>query len=497
LNDDGTARGPFGVLGAGVIGAGWAARALARGYEVVAYDPAPGAEERLRAAVGRAWPSIRKLGLYPGADPSRITVVDSVGDVASSASFVQESVPEILEAKRDVLLAADEMAPPHVILASSTSGLLPTAIQKGMRHPERLVVGHPFNPVYLLPLVEVVGGSATSTEALDQAEATYRDLDMHPLRVRHEIDGFLSDRLQESLWREILHLVADGVATTGELDDAITYGPGLRWAIMGTNLTYHLAGGDGGMRHMLEQFGPALEWPWSKLVAPPLTDALVESMVEGTEAQAAGRSIEGLERLRDDALVAVMYALRESRLGAGEVVNVREARSLGQAAPVRWSPGDIPAAPLELYRCRVAPDWVDYNDHMTESAYLLAFGWASDAMFRYIGIDESYRAAGGSFYTVESHIRYYREASTGEALRFTTQLLGHDRKRLHIFHRMFRGDGDELLSTNEQMLVHVDMAAARSSPTGDGPTSVLDRVWDVHAHLPVPDEAVMSLAVAT
>jgi len=495
---DGAVPGPFGILGAGVIGAGWAARALARGYDVVAYDPAPGAEERLRAAVDRAWPSIRKLGLYPGAEPSRMTFVDSVRDVASSASFVQESVPEIIEAKRDVLLAADEVAPPDVILASSTSGLLPTALQEGMRHPERLVVGHPFNPVYLLPLVEVVGGKATSARTLDEVEATYRDLDMHPLRVRHEIDGFLSDRLQESLWREILHLVADGVATTGELDDAITYGPGLRWAIMGTNLTYHLAGGEGGMRHMLEQFGPALEWPWSKLVAPPLTDALVASMVEGTEVQAAGRSIETLERLRDDALVAVMYALRESRLGAGEIVNAREARSLGRAAPVRWSPGDTPPArPLDLYRCRVAPDWVDYNDHMTESAYLLAFGWASDALFRYIGIDESYRAAGGSFYTVESHIRYYREASTGEPLRFTTQLLGHDRKRLHIFHRMFRGDGDELLSTNEQMLVHVDMAAGRSSPTEEGPKTVLDRVWEGHANLPVPDESVMSLAATT
>jgi carnitine 3-dehydrogenase len=497
LNDDGAVSGPFGILGAGVIGAGWAVRALARGYEVLAFDPAPGARERLTAGVERAWPSIRKLGLYPGADPSRITFVRSVDDVASSASFVQESVPENLEAKREVLLAADAVAPSHVVIASSTSGLLPTAMQEGMRHPERLVVGHPFNPVYLLPLVEVVGGAATSTGALDEAEETYRDLDMRPLRVRHEVDGFLSDRLQESLWREILHLVADGVATTGELDDAITYGPGLRWAIMGTNLTYHLAGGEGGMRHMLEQFGPALEWPWSKLVAPPLTDTLVESMVDGTEAQAAGRSIETLERQRDDALVAVMYALRETRLGAGEIVNAREARSLGHAAPVRWSPGDTPASPLELYRCRVAPDWVDYNDHMTESAYLLAFGWASDALFRYIGIDESYRAAGGSFYTVESHIRYFHEASTGEPLRFTTQLLGHDRKRLHVFHSMFRGDGDELLSTNEQMLVHVDMAAGRSSPTGDGPGGVLDQIWKEHAHLPLPDGVVMSTSATT
>ncbi len=316
---------------------------------------------------------------------------------------------------------------------------------------------------------------------------------MHPLRVRNEIDGFLSDRLMEAMWRETLHLVADGVATTGELDDAITYGPGLRWALMGTNLTFHLAGGDGGMRRMLEQFGPALEWPWSKLTAPELTDELVDSMVEGTSEQAGGRTVEELERLRDQALVAVMYALRESRLGAGEIVNVRESRSLGQASPARWVPGDASASPLELYRCRVAPDWVDYNDHMTESAYLLAFGWASDALFRYIGIDEAYRASGSSFYTVESHIKYHREASTGAPLRFSTQLLGHDAKRLHIYHSMFDADTDELLSTNEQMLVHVDMALGRSSPTLEEPSRALDAIWVAHERMTAPDDRVMSL----
>ena len=485
--------GPFGILGGGVIGAGWATRALARGYEVVVFDPQPGATDRICSAIDRAWPSVRKLGLYPEADPTRITFVDSVDEVASSAAFLQESVPEILDVKRQVLGAADAIAPAEVVIASSTSGLLPSALQAGMRCPERLVVGHPFNPVYLLPLVEVVGGADTSGATLEAAEACYRDLDMYPLRVRNEIDGFLSDRLMEAMWRETLHLVADGVATTGELDDAITYGPGLRWALMGTNLTFHLAGGEGGMRRMLEQFGPALEWPWSKLTAPELTAELIDSMVEGTSAQAAGRSIEELERLRDQALVAVMYALRESKLAAGEIVNLRESRSLGQGAPQRWEPGEEPATPLELYRCRVAPDWVDYNDHMTESAYLLAFGWASDAVFRYIGIDEGYRAAGGSFYTVESHIRYFREASTGEPLRFTTQLLGHDAKRLHIFHSMFHSDSDELLSTNEQMLVHVHKAEGRSSPTLEWPRRVLDRIWEAHGRVPAPADVVMSL----
>ncbi len=487
--------GPFGVVGGGVIGSGWAARALGRGYEVVAHDPAPGAEERMLAAVERAWPALRKLGLYPGADATALTFVDSPEAVGAQCAFVQEAVPEDMDIKRRIIGQIDAAAPVSTVIASSTSGLLPTEMQRDMAHPQRLVVGHPFNPVYILPLVETVAGQQTSSEAMDTAEAVYRDLDMHPLRVRNEIEGFLSDRLQEAMWREILHLVADGVATTGELDDAIMYGPGLRWALMGTNLTFHLAGGEQGMRHMLEQFGPALEWPWTKLVAPPLTDELIDRMVSGTEDQAAGRSITELEDLRDNALVSVMYALRESRIASGQIVNRREGRSVGQSAPVRWDKNTVPECPLSLYRARVIPDWVDYNDHMTESAYLLAFGWASDAFFRYIGIDEAYRSAGHSFYTVESHLVYHQEVSTGEPLRFTTQLLGHDHKRLHFFHSMFHAESGDLLCTNEQILVHVDMERGKSQPTLSGPKTILDEVWKEHGKAPRPNRAVMSIQV--
>ncbi len=483
----------FGVVGTGVIGAGWAARALGRGWDVVAHDPAPGAEDRLREAITRAWPSVRKLGLYPGADPERVTFMSSVDEVASTAGFIQESAPEVLDLKRAILTAIDAAAPETTVIASSTSGLLPSDLQHGLGHPGRLVVGHPFNPVYLLPLVEVVGGAQTERSTIEAAVDVYADLDMHPLLVRNEVPGFLADRLLEALWREILHLVADGVATTGEIDQAITYGPGLRWSAMGTNLIYHLAGGEQGMGHMLEQFGPALEWPWTKLVAPPLTDELIDRLVEGTAEQAAGRSIAELERLRDDYLVAVMYALRESKIGAGEVLSRREGRTSDRIAPSRWVPGGDVPRPLPLYACRVAPDWVDYNDHMTESAYLLAFGWASDALFRYIGIDESYRAGGHSFFTVESHLVYRQEVSTGEPLRFTTQLLGHDHKRLHIFHTMYHGDTGYLLCTNEQILLHVDMTANKTTPTPAGPKTALDAIWVEHSQMDRPERAVMSL----
>ena len=298
-----------GLIGTGVIGAGWAARCLAHGLDVVAWDPSPDAEARLRAKVENAWPALARQGLVPGADVARLRCVPTVEAAVRDADFIQESAPEDEDLKRGLLASVDAAARPGVLIASSSSGLLPTRFQAACAEPGRVLVGHPFNPVYLLPLVEVLGGDATDPAALDFATAFYRRIGMRPLRVRTEIPGYISDRLQEALWREILHMVAEGVASTEELDDAIRFGPGLRWSFMGTCLIFHMAGGDAGMRHMLKQFGPALKLPWTKLEAPELTDELIDRMVEGTLAQAAGRSVADLERYRDDALVSVMETL--------------------------------------------------------------------------------------------------------------------------------------------------------------------------------------------
>ena len=489
-----TAR-TIGLVGTGVIGAGWAVRVLARGHDVVAWDPAGGAETRLRAAIERAWPSATRLGLFPGADPARLRWAASLEEVAARADWVQESAPENEPLKRSLLRRLDGAAEPATVIASSSSGLLPSRLADGLDHPERLLIGHPFNPVYLLPLVEVVPGEATAAETVAAAMAHYDDLVMHPLLVRNEVEGYLSDRLQEALWRENLHLVNDGVATTAELDDSIVYGPGLRWAAMGTNLTFHLAGGEGGMRHMLGQFGPALKLPWTGLEAPELSGELIEAMAAGCDDQAGGRSIAELERQRDDGLLAVMRALRPSGIGAGRLVAEREARILAagasEAAP--WTPGTGIEAPLALYSAVVEPDWVDYNGHMTEWAFLTVFGWASDALFRYVGIDEAYRNGGHSYYTVETHLNHRREASLGEPLRVTTQVLGSDAKRLHIFHTMYR-DG-EMLCTGEQMLVHVDTAAGRSAPLLPGPAAAVAAVTAAHASMPVPPQAGGCMAI--
>jgi carnitine 3-dehydrogenase len=299
------------LVGTGVIGSGWAARCLARGLDVVATDPGPGAEQRMRAIVDSAWPSLQRVGLAPGANQDRLAFVPDLGEAVAHADFVQESAPEREALKKKLHAEIDAIAPASVVVASSSSGLLPTKIQADCRYPERVVVGHPFNPVYLLPLVEVVGGAHTAPETVWRTMRFYRSIGMRPLRVRKEIEGYLSDRLQEALWRENLHLIADGVATTRELDDAIAYGPGLRWALMGVNLAFHLAGGQDGMPAMLKQFGPALKLPWTKLESPELTEEVVRRLVEGTAEQAAGRSIPELERRRDEFLVRLLELVSE------------------------------------------------------------------------------------------------------------------------------------------------------------------------------------------
>lgn len=299
----------FAAIGAGVIGSGWVARALAHDLDVIAWDPAPDAERQLRANVANAWPALERVGLKPGADPARLRFVKTIEDCVADADFIQESAPEREALKLELHEQISRAARPGAIIASSTSGLLPSDFYARASQPERCVVGHPFNPVYLLPLVEVLGGARSAAAAVDAAMQIYTGLGMRPLRVRKEVPGFIADRLLEALWREALHLVDEGVATTGEIDDAIRFGAGIRWSFMGTFLTYTLAGGEAGMRHFMQQFGPALELPWTKLVAPPLTEALIDRVVEGTSQQQGQRSIKALERYRDECITEVLAAV--------------------------------------------------------------------------------------------------------------------------------------------------------------------------------------------
>ncbi|MEM7275774.1 MAG: 3-hydroxyacyl-CoA dehydrogenase NAD-binding domain-containing protein, partial [Actinomycetota bacterium] len=272
------------VVGCGVIGAAWAARLHLSGVDVTAADPSPGAADLIAGVVDRAVAAWDELGL-PTDRRGALTVTADVATAVAGVPFVQESVPERPEVKAAVLAAIEAAAPADAVIASSTSGLRPSMLQGTMTRPERLVVGHPFNPVYLLPLVEVVGGEATDPAVIDRAMGYYTGLGMHPLHVRVEIDAFIADRLLEAVWREALWLIKDDVATTAQIDQAITHGFGLRWAQMGLFETYRLGGGAGGMTQFLNQFAPALQWPWSKLTdVPDLDDALIAKIVQQSDA---------------------------------------------------------------------------------------------------------------------------------------------------------------------------------------------------------------------
>ena len=315
-------------IGGGVIGGGWAARFALNGIDVAICDPDPDAERKAGAMLDNAERAFARLFGDDRPAPGALRFAGSVAEAVDGAGFVQESVPERLDLKRAVLAEIDAAAPASTVIASSTSGLLPSDMQSGLEHPGRLLVGHPFNPVYLLPLVELVAGRDTLTAAVERAAEIYASLGMKPVVVRKEIDAFIGDRLQEALWREALWLVRDGVATVEEIDDVIRMSFGLRWAQMGVFQTYRLAGGEAGMRHFLEQFGPCLAWPWSKLTdVPELDDALIGAIADQSDAQAASLSVRELERLRDDNLIAIMETLErsgETGWGAGAVL--KEAR---------------------------------------------------------------------------------------------------------------------------------------------------------------------------
>src|SRR5579859_3270520 len=414
-----------GLLGGGVIGGGWAARFLLNGVDVRIYDPDPAASERIDEMLGNARHAYRRLTLAPLPPEGALTYASSVAEAVDGADLIQESAPERLELKQRLLADASRAARPDAIVCSSTSGLLPSLLQSQMVRPERLIVGHPFNPVYLLPLVELCGGSATAPETVGRAVAAYQAVGMRPVIVATEIDGFVADRLLEALWREALWLVHDDVATVEEIDDAIRYGAGLRWAFMGTFLTYRIAGGRDGMRHFVEQFGPTLSAPWSKLVdVPELSDEFVEKLAAQSDAQARGQTISQLEQQRDDCLVTLLQGLRAHGVGAGETLAAWERDLARSVAPRAHSNDAATVAPLELFASEVEPEWIDYNGHVTESRYLELFALATDQLLLHIGLDDDYRAATGSYYTVETHICHLRELFAGDRVHVTTQLLG-------------------------------------------------------------------------
>ncbi len=471
------------IVGGGVIGAGWAARFLLNGWDVAVFDPDPETGRKVGEVLANArlaLPGLSDVALPPEGE---IAFPASVDEAVAGATWIQESVPERLDAKRDALARISRCADATAVIASSTSGFRPSEVAADACNAGQVMVCHPFNPVYLLPLVEVVSHDRTDPDLVRKAVGMLDSLGMKALIVRTEIDAHLADRFLEAVWREALWLIRDGVATTAEIDDAIRLGFGLRWAQMGLFETYRIAGGEAGMEHFIAQFGPCLDLPWSRLTdVPEMTPALARRIADQSDSQSVGLGVRELERIRDRNLVAILRALKGQDWGAGAVLNAHDASRM---PPV---PAVDAAQPIETVERSVPLDWTDYNGHMNEARYLQVFSDATDRFMEVIGCDQAYVASTGSYFTVETHIRHLDEVHAGSRIRVrTTCLLGESRK-MHLFHEM-QDTGGRLLATGEHLLLHVDMKSRRAGPAAAEVEAELRRIARGHARRGWPEGA--------
>ncbi len=469
------------VIGGGVIGGGWAARFLLNGWDVMLYDPDLQAERKMAEVLANARHALPML--YDTAMPTegRLRHVKAIGEAVRDADFIVESVPERLDLKHRVFAEIEAVARPDTVIGSSTSGFKPSQLQEGAKNPGRILVTHPFNPVYLLPVIEVVPSPVNSPEAVETTKEILTSLGLHPLHVRKEIDAHIADRFLEAVWREALWLIKDGIATTQEIDDVIRYGFGLRWAQMGLFETYRIAGGEAGMRNFIEQFGPCLSWPWTKLMdVPELTDELVNQIADQSDAQSGALSIRELERLRDNNLVAIMRALKGQDAAAGALLNTHQKM---MTPPLKSGDG-----PITVLRRVIPIDWTDYNGHMNESRYGQIYSDAADEIMKLVGADADYIASGLSYFTVDIRIRFLTEALAGDAIYVESRVLEGQGKKLRIYSEMFREDGT-LLSSGEQLLIHVSLETRHACEPADAVRDKVETLATAHANLPRPEAA--------
>ena len=472
------------IIGGGVIGGGWAARFLLAGWDVIIYDLDPQAERKIAEVMVNARASAPFL--INGALPveGQLSFASRLEDAVRDARWIQESVPERVDIKQSVYAAIQGACRSDALIGSSTSGFTPTELQDGAVNPAQILVTHPYNPVYLLPLVELVASQATSDAQLETAKQILSSIAMKPVHIKGEIAAHVGDRLLEAVWREALWLVNDDIATTDVIDDIITHSFGLRWAQMGLFETYRVAGGEAGMHHFITQFGPALVWPWTKLMdVPELTDELIDKIASQSDAQSGAHSIRELEAIRDKNLIAFLRALKSHDWAAGAFLNDLEAKRADGASALGTAQA---GAPLRLHQGRVMPEWIDYNGHMTEFRYGQVFSDATDEVIKAGGMDEAYLARGFSFYTVETHIRYLGEMALGDEFSVTSQILSYDGKKLHLCHEMMNAAG-ELVSTGEHMLLHVDTTKGASAPAVSPVAETLAALAQAQAALVMPD----------
>lgn len=474
------------LIGGGVIGGGWAARFALNGWQVNLFDPDPQAARKLGEVMANARASLPLLADKPLPEEGQLVICDSLEQAVKEAVWIQESIPERLGLKQAVFADIQGFCSKQAIIASSTSGFRPAQLRDGAVFPDQIIVAHPYNPVYLLPAVELVGGVDNSF--IQKAEQILTKLGMKPVTLRQEIDAHVGDRLLEALWREALWLVKDDVATTAEIDEIISYSFGLRWAQMGLFETYRVAGGEAGMRHFMAQFGPALSWPWTKLMeVPELDDALIEKIASQSDAQSGQYSIRELEAIRDKNLVGFLKVLKAHKWGAGQVYQdwLKTDILPAQGAPEEaWQP----QVPFAHHRTDVLPSWIDYNGHMTEFRYLQVMSDAADCLLADLGLSAEYVAAGYSIYTVETHIRHLAEAKLGEQITVATQIIYADEKKIRLWHSLTTDAGLEV-ATGEQMWLHVDMKAGRAAPMREPLSGRMLALYEAHKVLGLPEGA--------
>ena len=443
------------IIGGGVIGGGWLARFLLNGWNVHLFDPDPQAKRKIDEVLKNARHALPML--YDTAMPTEgtITYCETMEQAVAQADWIQESVPERLDIKHKVLAEIQAHCRADAVIGSSTSGFKPSELQEKSEQPDQIMVCHPFNPVYLLPLIEVVPSIQTSATHVERAKELLTSVGLYPLHVRKEIDAHIADRFLEAVWREGLWLIKDGIATTEEIDNAIRYGFGLRWAQMGLFETYRIAGGEAGMAHFIAQFGPCLEWPWTKLMdVPELTDDLVQMIADQSDAQSGAHSIRELERMRDNNLVAMMRALKQQGKAAGTLIKDHEKTMIPQQAPAKT---------LRTQTRIVPVDWTDSNGHMNEGRYGQVFSDAADGFLLAAGVDDAYLAGGHSYFTVETSIKFLNETHSGDHIVVDSTVELSEGKKLKLAHEMKRADGT-VLATASQFMLHVSLDTRKSCP---------------------------------
>ncbi|VAV95090.1 Carnitine 3-dehydrogenase / Carnitine utilization associated thioesterase [hydrothermal vent metagenome] len=442
------------IIGGGVIGGGWAARLLLNGWNVQVFDPDPKAKRKIGEVLANARHALPMLYDFALPPEGNLSFHDNITDTVKGALWVQESVPERLDIKHKVFADVQATCPMDAVIASSTSGFKPSELQQGAATPGQIMVAHPFNPVYLLPLIELVPTAESPPALIKRASEILTSIGLFPLHVRHEIDAHIADRFLEAVWREALWLIKDDIATTEEIDNAIRYGFGLRWAQMGLFETYRIAGGEAGMKHFIDQFGPCLKWPWTKLMdVPELTDDLTRKIADQSDAQSGSLSIRELERKRDNNLIAMMRALKQQNNAAGRLINAHQ-KTL--------QPANLDHSPMITVRRTIPIDWTDYNGHMNEGRYGQVFSDAADVVMLHVGADADYIAGGMSYFTAETTIKYLDETHAGEMIGVTSRVTLGEGKKLRLFHEMKRASDGVILSTCDQFLLHVDLTTRRS-----------------------------------